>query len=62
MSIIALFIIWGSMWGGEVLVGRGQNRVSFPLKLELQAGMSCLMWVLGTMFKFSAEEANSLNY
>lgn len=34
------------------LVQGGQKGTLDPLELEFQAGISCLMWVLGNEFKY----------
>jgi hypothetical protein len=40
---------------------RGQRRISDLLELELQAIVSCLMWVLGTELGSSAGAAGALS-
>lgn len=39
---------------------RGQKRVLGPLELELQAGVNCLMWVLGKEHGVSERAASVL--
>ena len=38
-----------------------QKRALVPLELELQAVVSCIMWVLGTVSGPSVRAANALN-